>query len=65
VGDALQSAVNFRSGHQLSFFDDAHGRVMIDEGREEVKEMRGSAENCVGKTRAVVPDSVEPGRMAC
>jgi hypothetical protein len=29
MGKPLQGAVNFRRGHQLSFFDDAHVRVIL------------------------------------
>jgi hypothetical protein len=39
VSHALERAVNFRCGHQLSFFYDAHGPVIIDEVGREVKEV--------------------------
>ena len=29
MGQALQRAVDLRGGHQLGFFDDAHGRVIL------------------------------------
>jgi hypothetical protein len=29
VRQPLQRAVDFRRGHQLAFFDDAHGRVIL------------------------------------
>jgi hypothetical protein len=29
VSEALQRAVDFRGGHKLTFFDDAHGRVIL------------------------------------
>jgi hypothetical protein len=29
VGQALKSAVNFGGGHQLRFFEDTHGRVIV------------------------------------
>jgi hypothetical protein len=29
MGEALQGAVNFRGGHELTFFNDAHGRVIL------------------------------------
>jgi hypothetical protein len=29
VRQTLQRAVDFRRGHELSFFDDAHGRVIL------------------------------------
>jgi hypothetical protein len=29
VGQALESAVDFRGGHQLRFFNDTHGRVIL------------------------------------
>jgi len=29
MGQALQSAVDLRGRHQLGFFDDAHGRVIL------------------------------------
>jgi hypothetical protein len=29
VGQALKSTVNFGGGHQLRFFEDTHGRVIV------------------------------------
>ena len=42
--DVYKRQVDFRGGHQLSFFDYAHGRVMIDEEGKEVKEVEEAEE---------------------
>jgi hypothetical protein len=37
MGQALQRAVDLRGGHQLGFFDDAHGRVILAQASEGIE----------------------------
>jgi predicted AlkP superfamily pyrophosphatase or phosphodiesterase len=58
MSEALKGAIDFRSGHKLTFFDDAHGRVILAQvstgvERRSVIDFRGGSDMRRGYGRAM------------